>query len=1192
MPNDKKKIIYISYASEDQAICDRLVIRLTTKLHERAPDTYEIFASERKPEPDREWSVEVENAIAQAEGALVLLSPDLRESWELDALRKRTESSDSFSIIPVVLDQITSEFPRFLMERQYFDPENGRPLAKMSDEDFDLSMDRLADAIIRLTGVNQTARAEEPEPSPAPPSANPVDSPTRQRVPDPGSEESSLTPLSDPYPFELSRTGRAIINRAADKSFLGAPVSTSLLFFAMVDQASDLGDSTSYTLKFFADFVKKSVDPWGRFDQALREYLNTHGSFEVWPPDLEAAPDADKARPMMTVGALKMLEKAGEFAGQVEPGYPIYPRHILAALIHQARSGSETGVGNLLEKLGIPLESLAADFLEVASVEQAGKTELWEEFLSVTPQPPSQPPPKQGRVSRLAGFQADDARGEVDWLDIDPDVNAFAALIASRTVSPPLSIGLFGEWGSGKTFFMRRLRKRVTKLSNLAQNAKVMQRDLPYYKRIAQIEFNAWHYVESDLWASLVEHIFDNLYITGDKDVLKLQEHLIGELGVKKTELAAAKELEKAAGDDLKAKENELSIARQKLEEERQELQKVKVKDVLATLDIPAPLKNEIDELLEAFGITSAGNAVQAAKGSLEEARAVVERGNTLLNSLVKAKDKGRRFAWLLLCLATPFLAGVLIVWLRSYLNVSWVSDGITVLGGLATALITVAAWVGRQASWISEWLGKAERAKQRIDARIEEGLAEAKKDILDQEKKVEDSNTRFEEAAKARETAEARLAEATEAVKNATAERLLSKFIQDRAASDDYRKHLGVLALVRDDFENLSNYIEAQNWRLSPPDPDEPDEKRPFERFKDLEEEETDTDTRINRIVLYIDDLDRCPPNKVVDVLQAVHLLLAFPLFVVVVGVDARWVTRSLEARYRELLHSSKADGPEVVSETLIGAATPRDYLEKIFQVPFWLNAMNEDARARMIGGLLKGDIVRKEQPEEKPPPPVNEGAGKGKGAGPGETDPPPAGEKQVPPPAEPPGNLPVSAPPPVAFEPAAAAPLPADEEDDPLNQQKLEITQDEFDIVNSLSMLLGPSPRALKRFVNVYRLIKVGLTDKELSNFTSSEDGFTGSHAVLFLLAIDTGMPSLSQRLFRYFYAVYFRSLSQGPEPSEPENALLAELENDTSGDWAMVKAWQYSGKGYELTQEAIARIGEWAPRVARYSFQARKM
>ncbi|NVZ67503.1 hypothetical protein HX867_35930, partial [Pseudomonas gingeri] len=52
-------------------------------------------------------------------------------------------------------------------------------------------------------------------------------------------------------------------------------------------------------------------------------------------------------------------------------------------------------------------------------------------------------------------------------------------------------------------------------------------------------------------------------------------------------------------------------------------------------------------------------------------------------------------------------------------------------------------------------------------------------------------------------------------------------------------------------------------------------------------------------RIVIYIDDLDRCPPEKVVDVLQAVHLLLTFPIFVVMVAVDVRWVSNALLKHY-----------------------------------------------------------------------------------------------------------------------------------------------------------------------------------------------------------------------------------------------------------------------------------------------------
>jgi hypothetical protein len=99
------------------------------------------------------------------------------------------------------------------------------------------------------------------------------------------------------------------------------------------------------------------------------------------------------------------------------------------------------------------------------------------------------------------------------------------------------------------------------------------------------------------------------------------------------------------------------------------------------------------------------------------------------------------------------------------------------------------------------------------------------------------------------------------------------------------------------------------------------------------------------NRIVLYIDDLDRCPPARVLEVLEAVHLLLAFPLFVVVVAVDTRWLTTAL--------HDAL---PILRQEVESGVARPTttDYLEKIFQLPFWVERLDEGARLRLLRGLL----------------------------------------------------------------------------------------------------------------------------------------------------------------------------------------------------------------------------------------------
>src|SRR5262245_45092827 len=52
----------------------------------------------------------------------------------------------------------------------------------------------------------------------------------------------------------------------------------------------------------------------------------------------------------------------------------------------------------------------------------------------------------------LLGFNTDAPEGR-DLLNVDREVEAFARLIASRNTTTPLSVGVFGAWGSGKSFF-------------------------------------------------------------------------------------------------------------------------------------------------------------------------------------------------------------------------------------------------------------------------------------------------------------------------------------------------------------------------------------------------------------------------------------------------------------------------------------------------------------------------------------------------------------------------------------------------------------------------------------------------------------------------------------------------------------------------------------------------------------------
>ncbi len=104
-----------------------------------------------------------------------------------------------------------------------------------------------------------------------------------------------------------------------------------------------------------------------------------------------------------------------------------------------------------------------------------------------------------------------DAVAQRDLIGVEKFVDAFAYLIAARAMRPPLAVGLFGHWGSGKTFLMRSIQRRVDQITRGARESEREQAKIGVYKRVVQIEFNAWHYVEGNLWASLVDHIFANL---------------------------------------------------------------------------------------------------------------------------------------------------------------------------------------------------------------------------------------------------------------------------------------------------------------------------------------------------------------------------------------------------------------------------------------------------------------------------------------------------------------------------------------------------------------------------------------------------------------------------------------------------------------------------------------------------------
>ncbi|MEX0732013.1 MAG: P-loop NTPase fold protein [Aquisalimonadaceae bacterium] len=92
---------------------------------------------------------------------------------------------------------------------------------------------------------------------------------------------------------------------------------------------------------------------------------------------------------------------------------------------------------------------------------------------------------------------------------------------------------------------------------------------------------------------------------------------------------------------------------------------------------------------------------------------------------------------------------------------------------------------------------------------------------------------------------------------------------------------------------------------------------------------------TRGARIVVFVDDLDRCLPAGTIQVLESMKLFFDLRGFVFVVGLDHDVVVRCIESRYQ-------VDGPEQPgsSESARGQRLVRgtEYLKKIFQVPYSL--------------------------------------------------------------------------------------------------------------------------------------------------------------------------------------------------------------------------------------------------------------
>jgi hypothetical protein len=102
-------------------------------------------------------------------------------------------------------------------------------------------------------------------------------------------------------------------------------------------------------------------------------------------------------------------------------------------------------------------------------------------------------------------------------------------------------------------------------------------------------------------------------------------------------------------------------------------------------------------------------------------------------------------------------------------------------------------------------------------------------------------------------------------------------------------------------------------------------------------------------RIVVFIDDLDRCLPTSALEILESMKLFFDLEGFVFVVGLDREVVQRAVELKYRPLEAAAGAvDSPVRGSE----------YIKKIFQVPFSLPQISVRQVDEFLDSLAGADL------------------------------------------------------------------------------------------------------------------------------------------------------------------------------------------------------------------------------------------
>jgi len=362
---------------------------------------------------------------------------------------------------------------------------------------------------------------------------------------------------------------------------------------------------------------------------------------------------------------------------------------------------------------------------------------------------------------------------------------------------------LFGDWGTGKTFFMDRMREEIDFVKAQAKGSPVYSK---FHTRVAQITFNAWHYVDANLWASLVSHILEKLVeeIAPKSSDEEVRKQLVRELQTAKELKADAEQEKKRAADEREAAEKRLSALAEERARKQVQLSDLRATDLWHFVAENSSLKGDIDNALQLLGLPSVLNSVEDLDAAALEARGIGGRLYALGVSLIRDGSRATLLALMgILLVLVPALAW----WLSKKLpGQPFVATLSSIGTGLTAVCVAISGALRGPLRKVNEYVGKLESARNNALDLIDQKRSERSARETTLEGEVNALKAKEASAAAQLTAADTRVREVEAKIHEIDEGRNLAKFILARSEAGDYRKHLGLISTIRQDFEISAN--------------------------------------------------------------------------------------------------------------------------------------------------------------------------------------------------------------------------------------------------------------------------------------------------------------------------------------------------------------------------------------------------